>query len=132
MRIGALKLKAQLYCGDVPAMGPGKADLLDAIDREGSIAGAGRALGMSYRRSWVLVDEMNRCFREKLVETLHGGGRERGARLTEMGRTILQAYREFDSLAAQIADSPAYRTVTDSMRENPLTPKRRAAEPGHG
>lgn len=56
MRVGALKLKLQLVCGDGFALGPGKADLLDAIAREGSISAAGRALGMSYRRAWLLVD----------------------------------------------------------------------------
>ncbi len=54
MLIGPLKLKAQVICGDEFAMGPGKADLLEAIDREGSISAAGRALGMSYRRTWLL------------------------------------------------------------------------------
>lgn len=127
MRIGALKLKAQIYCGDVPAMGPGKADLLEAIDREGSIAAAGRALGMSYRRSWILVDEMNRCFREKLVETLTGGGRERGARLTKTARTVLAAYRDLDAVTALIADSPAYRTVADLIFDEPLPPKAKPA-----
>jgi molybdate transport system regulatory protein len=129
MRIGPLKLKAQLYCGDVPAMGPGKADLLDAIDREGSIAAAGRTLGMSYRRSWILVDEMNRCFREKLVETLTGGGRERGARLTHTGRAMLAAYREIDAATALVADSAAYRTMTDMIFDQPLPPKAKVIVP---
>ena len=74
IRVGALKLKAQLLCGVEGAMGPGKADLLEAIDRTGSISAAGRALGMSYRRCWLLVDAMNRCWHEKLVETAAGGG----------------------------------------------------------
>jgi molybdate transport system regulatory protein len=62
-----LKLKIQLYCGDEIAMGPGKADLLEAIAREGSISGAGRAMDMSYRRAWLLVDAMNRCWKAPLV-----------------------------------------------------------------
>jgi outer membrane receptor protein involved in Fe transport len=53
--IGPLKLKAQLFCEHETAMGPGKADLLEAIDREGSISAAGRVMGMSYRRTWLLV-----------------------------------------------------------------------------
>ena len=65
-----LKLKVQLLCGDEIAMGPGKADLLDAIHTHGSISAAGRALGMSYRRSWLLVDAMNRCWTERVVETM--------------------------------------------------------------
>ena len=64
-----LKVKIQLMCGDAVALGPGKADLLDAISVAGSISGAARAMGMSYRRGWQLVDLMNRCWREPLVET---------------------------------------------------------------
>ncbi len=129
MRIGALKLKAQIYCGEVAALGPGKADLLDAIAREGSIAGAGRSLGMSYRRGWMLVDEMNRCFSEKLVETLAGGGRVRGARLTAAGRTILAAFRELEAATAHAAESAAYQTVAGMMLDAPRPPKRHRAPP---
>ncbi len=60
-------------------MGPGKADLLEAVDRTGSISGAGRELGMSYRRAWLLVDEMNRCWSDRLVDTQAGGGDRSGA-----------------------------------------------------
>ena len=88
-----LKLKLQLYCGDEIAMGPGKADLLEAIAREGSISAAARALGMSYRRGWLLVDTMNRCFREPLVEAHPGGGKAAGARVTSAGDAALAAYR---------------------------------------
>lgn len=102
--IGPLKLKAQICCGDAIAMGPGKADLLDAIARVGSIAGAGRAMGLSYRRAWLLVDEMNRCWSGKLVEAVSGGATNRGARLTDLGREVLTLYRaieyELDSAAA--------------------------------
>ncbi|MGN6376926.1 MAG: winged helix-turn-helix domain-containing protein [Sphingomonas sp.] len=96
MQIGALKLKAQVMNGQEIAMGPGKADLLEAIDREGSISAAGRALGMSYRRSWSLVDSMNRCFAAPLVEAHRGGGKNSGARLTGAGRTALASYRALE------------------------------------
>lgn len=96
MRVGSLKIKAQVYCGNEFALGPGKADLLDAIAREGSISAAGRALGMSYRRTWLLVDEMNRCWKERLVETVAGGSRNRGATLTATGRAVLDAYRALE------------------------------------
>ena len=62
-----VKFKIQLYCGDEIAMGPGKADLLDAIRTCGSISAASRSLGMSYRRTWLLVDAMNRCWSQPLV-----------------------------------------------------------------
>ena len=83
MRLGKLKIKAQLYCGDELAMGPGKADLLEAIDREGSISAAGRAMGMSYRRSWLLVDGMNRLTGEPLLDAVEveRQARERDAEL---------------------------------------------------
>jgi molybdate transport system regulatory protein len=127
MRIGPLKLKLQLVCSDAVAMGPGKADLLEAIEREGSIAAAGRVLGMSYRRTWILVDEMNRCFHEKLVDTLSGGGRERGARVTKTGRAVLDAYRQLEAAIAHSADGDAYRLLIDAMRDQPLPAKPPAA-----
>lgn len=119
MRVGPLKLKAQIFCGDEPAIGPGKADLLEAIDREGSISAAGRALGMSYRRTWLLVDSMNRCWTDRLVETLAGGGSGRGARLTPAGREILGRYRALEGrlAAAVAADLTALGTM---LRDAPL------------
>jgi len=123
VKIGHLKLKVQLVCGDGYALGPGKADLLDAIARDGSISAAGRSLGMSYRRTWLLVDEMNRCFRERLVETLSGGGRERGARITEHGRAVLAAYRQLEADLATIADGDAYRRLAAAVLDEPRPPK---------
>ena len=122
MKIGPLWLKLQIACGDALALGPGKADLLDAIKTHGSISAAGRALGMSYRRAWLLVDEMNRCFDPPLVETLRGGGAERGARITETGVAVLAAYREMEREAAAIADRPAYARLRASLRAVPLPP----------
>jgi len=115
-----LKLKLQLYCGDEIAMGPGKADLLEAIGREGSISAAGRALGMSYRRAWLLVDTMNRCFAAPLVETHPGGGKNAGARLTGKGKTALAAFR---ALSAQVESGTAgadYDALEQAIRETPL------------
>src|SRR3546814_3854593 len=91
IRSGPLKIKLQLFCGDEIAMGPGKADLLEAISAQGSISAAGRALGMSYRRTWLLVDVMNRCFRAPLVETAAGGSHGGGARLTTLGADLLRS-----------------------------------------
>jgi molybdate transport system regulatory protein len=82
------------------AMGPGKADLLRAIEQTGSISAAARALGMSYRRAWLLVDTMNQCFKTPVVETLTGGQRGGGARVTEFGQDVLNRYRAMDAKAA--------------------------------
>jgi molybdate transport system regulatory protein len=91
-REGPLIIKIQLLAGEERAFGPGGADVLAAIEREGSITAAGKSLGMSYRFTWNLVDSMNRCFREKLVEATTGGKRGGHAALTEAGRTVLSAY----------------------------------------
>ena len=79
------------------AIGPGKADLLAAIDRCGSISGAGRELGMSYRRAWNLVNNMNLDFNSPVVETSKGGSGRGGARLSELGRKVLGIYRRMES-----------------------------------
>ena len=88
--------------GEHYAMGPGKADLLEAIQETGSISAAGRKLGMSYRRAWLLVDEMNKCFREPLVQARMGGAKGGGAEVTDLGREALRRYR---ALQAQAWDS---------------------------
>ena len=122
VREGALKLKAQLFCGDEPAIGPGKADLLEAIDREGSISAAGRSLGMSYRRSWLLVDSMNRCWAERLVETTPGGGQGSGARVTDFGKQVLSAYRTLERAMLAAADSDEFSALVALLRDEPLPP----------
>lgn len=116
--VGPLKLKAQLLCGDELAMGPGKADLLDAIQSEGSISGAGRRLGMSYRRTWLLVDAMNRCWSEPLVEATPGGGEHRGARVTAAGHEVLAAYRTLEAAVAEAAEGPL-RALMPRLLEEP-------------
>jgi molybdate transport system regulatory protein len=116
--VGPLKLKAQLLCGDELAMGPGKADLLDAIQAEGSISGAGRKLGMSYRRTWLLVDAMNRCWSEPLVETQPGGGEHRGARITPVGYEVLAAYRALEAALAEAAKGPL-QALTPKLLDEP-------------
>jgi molybdate transport system regulatory protein len=88
-----MKLKLQIYCGTEIAIGPGKADLLEAIEAHGSISAAAKAMGMSYRRAWLLVDAMNRCWTSPLVEAVAGGSHERGARVTSPGAEVLRLYR---------------------------------------
>ena len=83
------------------AVGPGKADLLSAIERLGSIAAAGRSMNMSYQRAWSLVDDLNRTFRAPLVEAVRGGARHGGAILTGTGRKVLARYRAIEGGATQ-------------------------------
>jgi molybdate transport system regulatory protein len=106
---GRLKIKAQILAGDVIAIGPGKADLLAGIEQSGSIAGAGRALGLSYRRTRDMVDTLNASWREPLVSTSRGGTGHGGASLTVAGRAVLDAYR---ALAIALDEAAASHTPT--------------------
>jgi molybdate transport system regulatory protein len=114
-----LKLKAQIMLGDEIAMGPGKADLLEAIERTGSISAAGRALGMSYRRTWLLVDTMNRCWKEPLVETATGGSHGGGARLSPLGKQVVLHYREIEQHMEDGAHCATLNRLLDSIRPAP-------------
>lgn len=82
------------------AMGPGKAELLQAIARTGSISGAAREMDMSYRRAWLLVDTMNQSFKQPLVSTETGGQRGGGAHVTAFGEEVLRRYLEMEKKAA--------------------------------
>ena len=127
--VGPLKLKVMLFCGEVTAMGPGKAELLEAIAREGSISAAGRTMGMSYRRAWTLVDTMNRCWSEPVVQTAVGGGGKGGAKLTPFGSRLLVAYRELEGrLMEAAADGPFHDFEQDLLASpRPQAPTHRAA-----
>ncbi len=85
-------------------LGPGKAQLLELIEEHGSIRAAGASIGMSYRRAWLLSDEINRMFREPSVFTRHGGKSGGGAGLTEFGRELLTRYRRMESAMLKAAD----------------------------
>ncbi|WP_067223185.1 winged helix-turn-helix domain-containing protein [Stappia indica] len=81
------------------AFGPGKADLLEGIAATGSIAAAGRRMGMSYKRAWMLVEQLNAMFAAPLVESSRGGASGGGARLTEGGEAVLDLYRAMEAKA---------------------------------
>ena len=99
------KLSLRLLYGAEIAFGPGKAELLEAIERTGSISAAGRSMDMSYRRAWLLVDTMNRSFREPLVDASRGGRHGGGAQLTPFGKEVLERYREVQGALQQVADA---------------------------
>lgn len=99
-------------------MGPGKAALLDAIAQTGSISAAGRLLGMSYRRTWLLVDTMNRCWAEPLVSTATGGKQGGGARVTAFGEAVRADYAAWEArLAAAAAGT---EPLLAGLRDEPL------------
>ncbi|TDQ83897.1 molybdate transport system regulatory protein [Dongia mobilis] len=86
------------------AIGPGKADLLEAIRDTGSISAAGRRLGMSYRRAWLLVDELNRHLGAPVVDAQTGGAKGGGAALTETGDEVLTRYRRMEQACRHVTE----------------------------
>ncbi|HKW48198.1 MAG TPA: LysR family transcriptional regulator [Gemmatimonadaceae bacterium] len=107
--------RVRILSGSAIAIGPGKADLLQAIDETGSISAAARRMRMSYRRAWLLVQTMNECFRQPLVEAEKGGTSGGGARLTSTGREVLAEYR---TMAESVVDrfGPYLRDRTIAAR----------------
>lgn len=94
------ELRVRIRFGEEFQLGPGKADLLDAIDRTGSITASAKELGMSYRRAWLLIDEISRLFKRPVVDRAQGGAQGGGARLTDFGRALLAAYRRIEARTA--------------------------------
>jgi molybdate transport system regulatory protein len=78
------------------ALGPGKAELLEQLQKSGSITRAAKRMGMSYMRAWMLIKTMQRCFKEPLIQVARGGARHGGAELTANGRRALELYREME------------------------------------
>jgi molybdate transport system regulatory protein len=85
-------------------LGPGKAQLMELIEEHGSIRAAGASIGMSYRRAWLLADEINRMFREPSIFTRHGGKSGGGAGLTEFGQEMLKRYRRVEAAMRAAAE----------------------------
>ena len=90
------RLTLRLDFGPGRAIGHGKIRLLEAVRDHGSISAAGRSMGMSYRRAWLLVDALNRLFETPVVETKHGGSAGGGAELTPFGHQVVQQYRTIE------------------------------------
>jgi molybdate transport system regulatory protein len=105
-----------LKSGEDIALGPGKVQLLQAIADTGSISAAARTMHMSYRRAWMLVETMNRCFRTPLVSTATGGRSGGGAGLTAAGEKALHAY---DAMQKEV-DAVATRHIEPFLDEIPL------------
>jgi len=109
----SITLSIRLRRGERNTLGPGKFALLEAIATEGSITGAARKLGMSYRRAWLLVEALNEGFADPVVHASHGGRSGGGAALTEAGEEALALYRRIEVKAAQA--STAERRALDRL-----------------
>jgi molybdate transport system regulatory protein len=110
--------RLRILMGAAVALGPGKADLLDAVEHAGSISAAARTMGMSYRRAWVLIEAMNRDFKEPLVETSAGGSGGGGAQVTEAGNEALRRYRAMEDKASA-AVKKEMSAFADLLNETP-------------
>jgi molybdate transport system regulatory protein len=96
----AATIRIRIGVGENIAIGQGKADLLEAIGRTGSIAAAARELQMSYRKAWMLMDEMNQCFRAPVVLAAKGGLQGGGAKVTSLGQEALARFRQIQAKAS--------------------------------
>src|SRR5436189_2113552 len=96
-----VQFRLRVTKGDDIAVGPGKVDLLEAVAATGSITAAARQLGMSYRRAWLLVDTMNRCFKAPVTQGESGGKRGGGTALTPLGVEVVRRYRHIEAVAAK-------------------------------
>lgn len=83
-----------------PAMGPGKAELIERIDATGSISAAARAMGMSYRRAWQLVEALNAAYKAPVITTAIGGQKGGGARVSPHGRRLVAHFRAMEDKAS--------------------------------
>ncbi|HUC18766.1 MAG TPA: LysR family transcriptional regulator [Acetobacteraceae bacterium] len=97
------QLSIRIDLADGGRVGPGKIAVLEEIARTGSISAAGRALGMSYRRTWMLVEDLNLAFGKPVVETIAGGAGGGGSRLTEAGEAVVACYRAIEAESALVA-----------------------------
>jgi molybdate transport system regulatory protein len=100
------------------ALGPGKVRLLELVGETGSISAAGRAMGMSYRRAWLLVDALNGTFRDPVVATRGGGPGGGGANLTPSGTALVARYRAIEQ-AARAAVEAELRALDDALAGPP-------------
>jgi molybdate transport system regulatory protein len=114
------RLTVRVDFGADRALGPGKIRLLEAVKDFGSISQAGRSLEMSYRRAWLLIDDMNRCFREPVVAAQPGGAQGGGAALTAFGEELIEKYRAIETRATAAAKQQLHDLET-SLRSRPRT-----------
>jgi molybdate transport system regulatory protein len=97
------------------SVGPGKISLLEAIEREGSLSVAARSMGLSYRRAWNLLADLNASFADPVVETAVGGMKGGGARVTAFGRSLVKAFRALELGASRLAAVRMKRFVSTNQ-----------------
>lgn len=103
------RLRMRVTVGEAIAVGPGKVALLEAVEAHRSISAAAKALGMSYRRAWLLVDELNRSLKEPAVTAAAGGVHGGGTELTDVGRQLIMLYRRIEERAMSACEEDIRR-----------------------
>lgn len=116
----SLKLRLKVELPDGTRLGYGKVDLLKAIQQEASISAAARALGMSYRRAWSLINEMNACFAEPVVKTHMGGANRGGAEVTAKGQYLIDCYERIQAQAEQATHESMVQLATELRLDRSL------------
>ena len=111
-------LTLRVLGSDTPAIGPGKARLVELIASTGSISAAAREMGMSYRRAWLLVAAMNQSFRAPIVIAETGGRSGGGARVTPFGMELVERFRAMENKASA-AIAPDIRAFSRELRKSP-------------
>lgn len=110
------KFRLRVTTGEAIAIGPGKILLLEAIAETGSITAAAKRLEMSYRRAWLLLDELNRSLRQPAVESAKGGAQGGGSGLTAVGRELVETYRRIEDTAAAACAADIKRLLSLTVR----------------
>jgi molybdate transport system regulatory protein len=111
------RLRVRIDLGPEASIGPGKIRLLELVGETGSIAGAARGMEMSYRRAWLLVEEVNRMFRQPVVAASTGGKRGGGARLTDFGTDLVRQFRAIEAEAEAAATARLDRLAAALMQD---------------
>lgn len=125
--IGVARIRIHISLGDGHSIGPGKAQLLEAVGESGSISAAARSMGMAYRHAWELIDDLNQCFRSPVVKAASGGRAGGGATLTPFGEEVVRRFRSIEeaSRAAMARDLEVLEREVVGTR----TPRKRSRRP---
>ena len=123
------RISLRLDFGDTVRLGPGKVRLLELIGERGSISAAGRAMGMSYRHAWMLVDSLNQAFVQAVVATRAGGKADKRAELTPFGHEVIHRFRVMQAAARKVVARDR-RALEDAIKAD--SEPRRMRDPDDG
>lgn len=105
------RFRLRVTTGDEIAVGPGKISLLEAIGETGSLTAAAKRIEMSYRRAWLLLDQLNRSLKRPAVISVNGGEHGGGSELTDVGRKLIALYRGIEASAGQACAADIKRVI---------------------